>query len=98
MLCPYCSFNGSNVLESRDAREAKATRRRRECLGCKKRFTTYEEVGGADLKVIKKDGQKEDFEKEKLERCLEKACWRLSDEERDKMLNEIEMELLNWPS
>ncbi|MBU1088277.1 transcriptional regulator NrdR [Patescibacteria group bacterium] len=98
MLCPYCSFNGSNVLESRDAREAKATRRRRECLGCKKRFTTYEEAGGVDLKVVKKDKRIEDYDREKLGRCLEKSCWRMSTDEREKMLDGIEMELLNWPS
>ncbi|RLC34023.1 transcriptional regulator NrdR [Candidatus Shapirobacteria bacterium] len=98
MQCPYCGFNGSNVLESRDARDGRATRRRRECLGCKKRFTTYEEVKVVELKVIKKDGRKEDFQRDKLERCVEKACWRIEEDGRERMLDEIEMELLNWPS
>ena len=57
MLCPYCGFDESNVLESRDAQEGKATRRRRECLKCNKRFTTYEKVGNIELKVVKKDGR-----------------------------------------
>lgn len=98
MKCPYCGFDESNVLESRDALEGKATRRRRECLKCDKRFTTYEKVGNIELKVIKKDGRVEDYSREKLERCFEKACWKLSPEQRSKMIDEIEMKLLNWES
>lgn len=96
MLCPYCAFDESNVLESRDAKEGKATRRRRECLKCGKRFTTYEEVGNIELKVIKKDGRVEDYRREKLEKCFDKACWKLEADERSKMIDEIEMKLLNW--
>lgn len=96
MLCPYCGFDESNVLESRDAKDGKATRRRRECLKCGKRFTTYEEVGNIELKVIKKDGRVEDYRREKLEKCFDKACWKLAAEERSKMIDEIEMKLLNW--
>jgi transcriptional repressor NrdR len=98
MLCPYCGFDESNVLESRDARDGKATRRRRECIKCGKRFTTYEEVGNIELKVIKKDGRVEDYSRQKLEKCFEKACWKLSGEEREKLVDEIEMKLLNWKS
>lgn len=98
MLCPYCGFDESNVLESRDALEGRATRRRRECVKCQKRFTTYEKVGNIELKVIKKDGRVEDYAREKLERCFEKACWKLTEEERSKLIDEIEMRLLNWKS
>lgn len=98
MLCPYCGFDESNVLESRDAKDGKATRRRRECLRCKKRFTTYEEVGNVELKVMKKSGKVEDYDRAKLVRCFEKACWKLSEEERSRMIDEIEMKLLNWKS
>ncbi len=98
MLCPYCGFDESNVLESRDAQEGRATRRRRECIRCQKRFTTYEKVGNIELKVIKKDGRVEDYQRQKLERCFEKACWKMSEEERTKLIDEIEMKLLNWPS
>lgn len=98
MLCPYCGFDESNVLESRDALEGKATRRRRECVKCQKRFTTYEKVGNIELKVAKKDGRVEDYQREKLERCFEKACWKLTEEERGKLIDEIEMKLLNWKS
>ena len=98
MLCPYCGFDESNVLESREAEDGRVTRRRRECLKCKKRFTTYERVGSIDLKVIKKSGKREDYNREKLEKCLDKACWKMSADEKSKMIDEIEMKLLNWPS
>lgn len=98
MKCPYCCFDESNVIESRDALEGKATRRRRECLKCSKRFTTYETVGDIELKILKKDGRVENYKREKLERCFEKACWKLSLEERSKMVDDIEVKLLNWPS
>ncbi len=98
MLCPYCAFDESNVLESRDALDGKVTRRRRECLKCQKRFTTYERVENIEIKVIKKDGRVEDYRREKLERCFEKACWKLETEERSKLIDEIEMKLLNWKS
>ncbi|MGI5840699.1 MAG: transcriptional regulator NrdR [Patescibacteria group bacterium] len=96
MLCPYCGFDESNVLESRDAQEGRATRRRRECLKCGKRFTTYEKVGSIELRVVKKDGRVEDYSREKLARCFDKACWKLGAEERDKLIDEIEKKLLNW--
>ncbi len=98
MLCPYCAFDESNVLESREALDGRATRRRRECLKCKKRFTTYEKVENIELKVVKKDGRIEDYEREKLEKCFEKACWKLNAEERSRLIDEIEMKLLNWDS
>jgi transcriptional repressor NrdR len=98
MLCPYCAFDESNVLESREALDGRATRRRRECLKCKKRFTTYEKVENIELKVVKKDGRIEDYDREKLEKCFEKACWKLKPEERSELIDEIEMKLLNWES
>jgi len=96
MLCPYCGFDESNVLESRDAKDGKATRRRRECLKCKKRFTTYEEVGNVELKIIKKSGKVENYDRQKLERCFEKACWKLTKGEKSRLIDEVEMKLLNW--
>jgi transcriptional repressor NrdR len=98
MICPYCSSNESNVLESREALDGKATRRRRECVICLKRFTTYERVENVELKVIKKDGRVEGYNREKLEKCFEKACWKLTAEERAKLVDEVEMKLLNWGS
>lgn len=98
MLCPYCAFDESNVLESRDALDGRATRRRRECVKCQKRFTTYERVENIELKVVKKDGRIEGYSREKLEKCFEKACWKLGVEERSRLVDEIEMRLLNWKS
>ena len=98
MLCPYCGKDESNVLESREAEDGKATRRRRECISCKKRFTTYERVENINLKVLKKSGRVEDYSRAKLEKCLEKACWRVSIDEREEIVDEIEKKLLNWQS
>jgi len=98
MLCPYCGKDESNVLESREAEDGKATRRRRECISCGKRFTTYERVENINLKVLKKSGRVEDYSRAKLEKCLEKACWRVSVDEREKIVDEIEKRLLNWES
>ncbi|HOZ81147.1 MAG TPA: transcriptional regulator NrdR [Candidatus Woesebacteria bacterium] len=98
MLCPYCGFDESNVLESRDALEGKATRRRRMCVKCEKRFTTYERVENIEIRVIKKDGRIEEYQRAKLEKCFEKACWKLSEEERGKLIDQIEKKLLNYKS
>jgi len=66
MKCPFCGSNQTQVLESRAVEDASAIRRRRRCSKCSKRFTTYEKVKGAALWVIKKDGRREPFEKEKV--------------------------------
>lgn len=76
MDCPYCGSDDHNVLESRTSEDGASLRRRRECQGCKKRFTTYERVEGVDLVVIKRDGTKEDFDREKIKRGLLKATWK----------------------
>jgi len=70
--CPYCSKDETNVLDSRPAGDA--IRRRRECIACKKRFTTYERVGLVDLVIVKRDGRREPFSKDKLVRGLLRAC------------------------
>ena len=97
MYCPYCGFDQNSVLESRDAEEGRVTRRRRECLKCKKRFTTYERIGNIDFKVIKKDGRAEDFDVEKIKRGIKKACWKrpVVQEQIEDLADEIEMKLLN---
>lgn len=76
MDCPYCGSNDHNVLESRTSEDGASLRRRRECQGCNKRFTTYERVEGVDLIVIKRDGVREDFDREKIKRGLMKATWK----------------------
>lgn len=76
MKCPYCAKDTSYVVDSRDSEDGISIRRRRSCSACGKRFTTYERVEGIDLKVIKKDGHKEDFDREKLRRGIAKATWK----------------------
>ncbi|NPV91473.1 MAG: transcriptional repressor NrdR [Firmicutes bacterium] len=73
MRCPYCSFNDSRVLDSRPAEEGSIVRRRRECLSCTKRFTTYERVEEVPLVVVKRDGRREVFDRNKLLRGIIKA-------------------------
>lgn len=76
MRCPYCHHDNTGVVDSRETEDQASIRRRRECDQCEKRFTTYERVEGIDLKVIKKDGSKEDFSRDKLKRGLVKATWK----------------------
>ncbi len=74
MKCPYCETQDSKVLDSRPTEEGTAIRRRRECLACKRRFTTYEKIEGVPIMVIKKDKGREPFDREKLMRGIVKAC------------------------
>ena len=85
MKCPYCGSLKSKVTDKRETEENKTTRRRRECLDCKKRFTTYERIESITLKVIKKNGEKQDYDREKIKRGILKAC-----EKREVSLKEIE--------
>ncbi|HNZ51827.1 MAG: transcriptional regulator NrdR [Candidatus Diapherotrites archaeon ADurb.Bin253] len=71
MICPYCNYKESKVTDKRTSPDG--IRRRRECLKCKKRFTTYERIERTDLYVIKKDGRREKFDIKKLEAGIEKA-------------------------
>ena len=74
MRCPKCDGNDDKVLDSRAAREGKAIRRRRQCLSCDHRYTTYEEIARDELKVVKRNGRLEPFDRIKLERGLMRAC------------------------
>ncbi len=95
MRCPFCSFNESKVIDSRPAEEGTTIRRRRECLSCGKRFTTYEIVERLPLLVIKRDGSRQAFDRMKLIGGMIKACEKrpvhVSDLE--KIADEIEQEL-----
>ena len=73
MICPSCGYSDDKVVDSRSAHNGRAIRRRRECLGCAYRFTTYETIE-APLQVIKQDGSREDFSKEKITNGLRRAC------------------------
>jgi transcriptional repressor NrdR len=74
MRCPQCGRLDDKVIDSRVSREGATIRRRRECLGCGLRFTTYEEVERRGLMVIKRDGRREEFSRDKLRSGLKKAC------------------------
>ncbi len=74
MRCPSCSHNGTRVLDSRPVDEGRSIRRRRECESCLSRFTTFERVEESPLIVVKKEGTREEFNKEKILRGLIKAC------------------------
>src|SRR2546422_3148109 len=74
MRCPKCGGQDDKVIDSRASREGATIRRRRECLGCGHRFTTYEEVERGGLMVVKRDGRREEFSKEKLLSGVRKAC------------------------
>ena len=74
MRCPKCGQLDDKVIDSRTSREGSTIRRRRECLGCSHRFTTYEEIELEGLMVVKRDGRREEFSKEKLLSGIRKAC------------------------
>ena len=95
MQCPYCDFEDTKVIDSRLSETKDAIRRRRECLSCGKRFTTYERREPLKLMVIKRDGSKEPFDREKLRAGLAKACakQRVTEEQIELMVDEIEAEL-----
>lgn len=94
MKCPYCNYDETKVVDKRESGE-ETTRRRRECLKCKKRFTTYEKVENVDLIVIKKDNTRQSFDRNKIERGILKACEKrpISYEQIKKIIDEIEAEL-----
>ncbi len=74
MKCPFCSHPESKVIDSRESRKDRSIRRRRECISCKKRFTTYEKIEVIPYMVVKKDGSRQPFDGEKILRGLLKAC------------------------
>ncbi len=76
MKCPFCQVDNDRVVDSRASTDGFAIRRRRQCLRCKRRYTTYERVEGTTVKVVKKDGVREPFDRGKIKRGLEKACWK----------------------
>ena len=90
MRCPFCHNNETQVTDNRDS-EAE-TRRRRECLKCKKRFTTYEKVENKDIRVIKKDGRREAFDIEKIRKGIIRSCEKrpISTEQIERIVEEIE--------
>lgn len=97
MKCPYCGESESKVIDSRPADDGERIRRRRECLACQKRFTTYEVVETVPLMVVKKDHSREAFDRQKLLNGLMRACEKrpVGVDTLEKAVDEIEQTLLN---
>lgn len=92
MKCPFCEFEESKVIDSRPTDEGEAIRRRRECLNCAKRFTTYEKIETIPLMVIKKDGSRQMFDREKLLNGIIRACEKrpVATSDMERIVNEVE--------
>lgn len=97
MKCPFCAFLEDKVIDSRLSQDGSTTRRRRECLSCAKRFTTYERVEEALPLVVKKDGRRETFDRTKIFNGIMKACEKrpVSLEDIEKSVNRLEMRFLD---
>ncbi len=95
MICPFCAHDLTKVIDKREGASGKDTRRRRECLKCNRRFTTFERVETLDLLIVKKDGKREIFDRGKIRSGLIKSCEKrpISAESIEKVVDEIEAEL-----
>ncbi|MCM8774301.1 MAG: transcriptional regulator NrdR [Candidatus Omnitrophica bacterium] len=93
MKCPYCNYNQDKVIDSRETMEGTSVRRRRECINCGKRYTTYEYIEKIPLMVIKKDGRREPFNRSKILSGLLKACEKrpISIDKLESLVSEVEM-------
>ncbi len=97
MKCPYCGYSESKVIDSRPADEGSSIRRRRECLSCSKRFTTYETVESLPMVVVKKDGSRQSFERRKVLGGMIRACEKrpVPMAELERIAGAIELDLQN---
>ncbi len=95
MKCPYCNYEETQVIDTRETENLEATRRRRECLKCNKRFTTYERVEEADIVVVKKDGRRERFQRQKVLNGVLEACEKrqIALEKIEKLVDDVESDL-----
>ncbi len=96
MRCPFCRVDNDRVIDSRASQDGFAIRRRRECAACRRRYTTYEKLEEPTLKVVKKDGLRMPFEREKIKRGLEKACYKrpVSAEQIESLVSSVENDVL----
>ena len=97
MICPFCGYDDSKVLDTRPTDEGNTIRRRRECLKCQKRFTTYEKIEQSPIMVIKKDGNRQAFDREKIIRGMIKSCEKrpVSAADIEEAVNNIEKKIEN---
>ena len=94
MMCPFCRNGDTSVIDSRASQDF-VIRRRRKCHSCERRFTTYEKIEDSPIKVIKKDGSRVPFDREKIKSGLEKSCYKrpISDEQMEVIISDIEASL-----
>lgn len=98
MRCPYCKQDQDKVIDSRSSEAGRVIRRRRQCLNCKRRFTTYEKIGTASkLSVIKKDNSRVPYDREKIIAGLQKACYKrkVSADQIQEMADKVEEDIFN---
>jgi transcriptional repressor NrdR len=99
MKCPFCNHLHDKVVDSRESKEGDAIRRRRECLACERRFTTYERIDEVPYMVVKKDGRREKFDREKVLKGLLKACEKrpVSMAKLSELVNRVESKVSDSP-
>lgn len=99
MTCPFCGFKEDRVIDSRESKEGDSIRRRRQCLGCERRFTTYERTDEIPYMVVKKDGRREKFDRQKVLNGLLKACEKrpVPMGELAALVDEVEAKLVDGP-
>ncbi len=99
MKCPFCGFENDKVVDSRESKEGESIRRRRECLKCEKRFTTYERIDEIPYMVVKKDGRREKFERQKILAGLLRACEKrpISMGKMEQIVNQAEQFVVDSP-
>ena len=97
MKCRYCASTDSRVIDSRPTEDGSAIRRRRECINCGKRFTTYEKIEEIPIMVVKRDGRREPFDSEKIRNGIRKACEKrpISADVQDKVVDDVSREVFN---
>jgi len=97
MKCRYCASTDSKVIDSRPTEDGSAIRRRRECINCGKRFTTYEKIEEIPIMVVKRDGRREPFDSEKIRNGIRKACEKrpISADVQDKVVDDVSREVFN---
>src|SRR5471032_1704643 len=99
MKCPFCGFANDKVVDSRESKDADSIRRRRECLKCEKRFTTYERMDEIPYMVVKKDGRREKFDRQKVLNGLLRACEKrpISMAKLSDLVNQVEARVTDSP-
>ncbi len=92
MKCPFCRTDNDRVIDSRACQDGFSIRRRRQCLKCKRRYTTFERIEESTIKVVKRDGTRVPFSREKIKHGLERACWKrpISDRDIERTVSAIE--------